>query len=171
MIGLIIVCAFAGIAAGIYFVTHGLKDDVKVKPFVVIRNEEYILSDVKGLSFSEKETLFVKHIAGDDEISVQFTPIELEEDYQFEVDGKKYSWNLDIVRHSAAFITGFTLIVDQELNCVTVEGGLLSAIESYAQQSGLTEKVFLDNIPQTDMFRLDITTAGSTISLDFRYTA
>ena len=171
LIGIMVVCFFAGISAGIYFLTDGLKKDVAVKPFVVIRNDEYILSDTKGLSFSGKETFFVKHYVEDDEISVQLKPIELKEDYTFEIDGKIYSWNSDVVRYASIFITGFTLAIDQELNEVTVEGSLLSGIKAYAKQADLLGKVFLDNIPKADMFRLSITTAGSKIDLDFRFTS
>ena len=164
----VLVAVIAFIAALVYTLTNGFSSDVK--SFMLIRDGEYILSDVSGVTICEGETFDVYHYDDDEKISAKIVPIEIEGDYNFTIDGYEYSWNADVVRYVKDFSSYFAIAIDQDKNTVSISGPLKSALEKYAASLGGTLGG-MQPLPSSDLFRIEISSDGSTIGLGCNMTS
>lgn len=171
IIGWILVALILSFAAALIFsLTNGFTSDIK--SFAVMRGENYILNDTSGILLVEEETFTIKHYSGDSDISAKIYPMNLSEDYRFEVDGHEYSWNKDVIPRVKDFSDYVDITVNQKDNTVKIVGKPSTFLQRYAEKgaNGKTTKL-LDTLPDEDMFRLEITSGGATITLKCRLAA
>lgn len=164
-IGLVIVLLLSFVAAIIAQCTNGFTSSPK--SFAVIYNGKYILNDKSGLSVSEGDTFEVKHYGDDARIDVTITPLKLNEDYIFEIAGREYSWNNDVMRSkNISKYTSVAVAIDQDKNTIRLVGGFRAILQAFATGEGVDGEVKILNVlPQTDMFQMDIKSGDSAIRL------
>lgn len=160
---LALILIIAVVAAVVYSTTNGFKDEAKT--FSIERDEKYILSDQSNIKIYGEETFKIKHYGDDERISAKITPIAIENDYSFSVSHIEYSWNA-IAESKPNWTKYFTVELDQTANTVRIAGTQSSVLTAYAAHEG-GELTAMDSMVYSNMYRLDITTGGSTIGLKF----
>ena len=127
---------------------------------VIVAGTEY-REDAQGLSFSQGETLQIKHYEGDEKIKLKVTAVAVPRDWDFKVGGTWHSWNQNVARKSADLTEYFDIKIDQDANTITINGTISGMLSGFYNGS----KITLPNLlPTSNMLCLEIK-SGDTLKL------
>lgn len=164
-ITLIVVVIISFVVAVISQCTNGFTNSPK--SFAILYDGNRILNDKSNVQLSVGDTLEIRHYGDDSKIDVAITPLKVNGDYMFEIDGREYSWNNDVVssKNASKYLT-VSVAIDQAKNTVKIVKGFRDMLQAYATGEGVEGEVKLINpLPQEDMFIVAVTTGESTIKL------
>ena len=131
------------------------------KSFGVIVGEEEYRVDTADLSFTQGETLKIKHHDGDEKIKLKVTAVAVPRDWYFEVGGMLYSWNQQVVRKGADLTQFFDIKIDQEANTITINGTMSGMLTKFYNGS---EVAIVEKMPTANMLCFEIK-SGDTLKL------
>lgn len=132
------------------------------KSFGVIVGEEEYRVDTAELSFTQGETLKIKHHDGDEKIKLKVTAVAVPRDWYFEVGGEEMnSWNQQVVRKGADLTQFFDIKIDQEANTITINGTMSGMLKGYCNGS---EIAIVEKMPTANMLCFEIK-SGDTLKL------
>ncbi len=157
-----VVAILCGAVAFLFNLTNGFSRPVS--RFGVALNDEYIMSDVDGRTISQGSTMKVQHYGSDFNISVSVIPVKVDGDYTFWLNEQEYSWNRHIVGSGEDFANYMPIYINQDANTVAISGNLLTALREYGKVGGQTVSRTSAH-PTSDMFKLVISSGGSSISI------
>ena len=152
-----------GLIAGVVAILKKFADG-GFNEFTVTYEDTVYTQDTKGIAIDGAGTFTVTYKETDtDDIKVKLLAVELYEDFYFQSEDKKYSWNTNVVRSKIQnFTEYFDISIDNKNNTVMVKGSLIEALK----KAGNTDDIaLLSTLPSEDMFSLEITSGNTTIRI------
>ena len=157
---LAIFLAFVVLVGLISTITDGFTSSNNRNFGVIVADTEY-REDAQGLSFSQGETLQIKHYEGDEKIKLKVTAVAVPRDWDFKVGGTWHSWNQSVARKSADLTEYFDIKIDQDANIITINGTISGMLSGYYNGSEIT---LPNKLPTSNMLCLEIK-SGDTLKL------
>lgn len=155
-------CLFVlGIIAGLVAVLKKFADG-GFNDFTVTYEDTVYTQDIDGIAIDGEGVFTITYKETDtDDIKVKLLAVELYEDFYFQSEDKKYSWNANVARSKIQnFTECFDITIDNKNNTVTVKGSLTDALKKAGNTDDIT---LISTLPNEDMFSLEITSGDTTI--------
>ena len=139
--------------------------------FVVQVQDKELKSSSGGLVFTSSETFSLITNGADSDIFAKITCKKLPQDYAFRATKDSetwddFSWNTGFasVEDMTRF---FDVSVNQDKNTVTVKGTFKEAVTKCLQRKGYKTIEFYEEVPNVDMFVLDLTQGDAFMTIGF----